>query len=29
MHRDVYTMPLHDCLKLLEALEPGSTDVWR
>lgn len=26
---DINTMPLHDCLKLLEALEPGSTDVWR
>lgn len=29
MRQDVSTMPVHDCLKLLEALEPGSMAVWR
>lgn len=29
MPNDVSTMPLHDCLKLLKTLEPGSADVWK
>lgn len=29
MYEGVSTMPLYDCLRLLEELEPGSTDAWR